>query len=112
MGEGILNNIVPPIFIVEDEDVIILASIAKAESWIEPIDVQLGGFVMYDSVGRLLKIQTDWKGNQISSLEVEPTHQADLAHALRAFLKASNVPQAEDENCDLPCLVLAFRSLR
>jgi hypothetical protein len=105
-----LNNIIPPIFIVEDEDVIILASIAKAQSWIEPIDVQLGGFEMYDSVGRLLKIETfRWRGNKITSLEEQPTHQKELEHALRRYLKASNVPQAHDPSCDLPCLVEACR---
>jgi hypothetical protein len=84
-----------------------MSSVQKAEGWIEPIDVKSGDFVVYDSVGRLLKIDTNWKGNRISAVEAEPSHRVDLEHSLRRFLKASNVPQADDPSYDLAWLVQA-----
>lgn len=114
LAEGFLrmNNITSPIFLVEDEDIMIFANPRQAELDLEPIDVRLGGFVMYDSVGRLLKIETlNWKGNRVTAIEEQPTHQKDLEGALRRFLKASKVPEGEDARCDLPCLVQACGKL-
>jgi hypothetical protein len=110
MGEGTLsNNIVPPIFIVEDDDVIILASVAKAESFTEPIDVKLGGFVAYDSEGRLLRFDATHWGVTVRAAELEPTHASELKDALRAYLKAVSEPASDDPTCDLACLVNACR---
>ena len=111
MGEGILsnNNIVPPIFIVDDEDVIVLASVAKAENWIEPVDVKLGGFVAFDAEGRLLRFNaTHWRVT-VTAAELEVTHASQLEAALRAYLVASHEEIGADSTCDLPCLVEACR---
>lgn len=106
-----MSLIAAPIFIVEDEDILTFASVRDAQMDLEPIDVKLGGFVAYDSEGRLLQIETDGRSVTISSVEDEPSHQNELEHALRRFLTASNAPQGEDPLCDLPCLVNACRKL-
>ena len=106
VGEGILmSHIAAPIFIVEDEDILTFASVRDAQLDLEPTDVRLAGFVAYDSEGRLLQVQTNGWSVTISSAENEPTHAAQLENALRRFLKAVNAPRAEDQTCDLPCLV-------
>ena len=104
-----MTDVAPPIFIIGDTDVIMFASVRQAERDLEPIDVRSGGFVAYDSLGRLLRLEASRWRVTITLAESEPSHVSELENALRAYLKALNDPVGEDAKCELPFLVDACR---
>ena len=110
LEEGILmSNLIPPVFIVDGEDVGVFASLEEALLQLEPRDVTNQEYTGYDSEGRLLRLETD--GERVSAYlaEDEPIHALQLETALRCFLRAMNEPSANDPKCDLSCLVAASR---
>ncbi|CAN5761070.1 hypothetical protein BH20ACI3_BH20ACI3_25130 [soil metagenome] len=107
MAERILmSSAVPPIFVIDDDDVIVYESV---EVDLEPLDVKAGGLVAYDAEGRLLRLETNRGEVTVSVAEEKPTHAAELEFSLRKFLKASDEPLADDPACDLKCLVNVCR---
>jgi hypothetical protein len=104
-----MADVIAPIFIVDDLDVVVYESLDEAEADIEPHDVQPGGFRTYDSEGRLIKLEV--KGSRVvaSLAEDQPTHAEELEFALRNFFDAKNDPIAKNPTCDLKCLVNACR---
>ena len=101
-----MSSAVPPVFVIEGEDVIVYGSV---EVDLEPLDVKAGGLVAYDAEGRLLRLETDRGRVIVSVAEENPTHALELEFALRRFLKATDDPLADDPACDLNCLVNACR---
>ncbi len=101
-----MSSAVPPIFVIDEEDVIVYESV---EVNLEPIDVKAGGLVAYDAEGRLLRLETDGWGVTVSLAEEKPTHALELEFALRKFLKSTHESVADDPACDLNCLVNACR---
>ena len=56
-----MQEITPPIIVVDDMDIMMFASIEEAEQSIEPVDAQAGDFVAYDAEGRVLRFDaTHW----------------------------------------------------
>ena len=104
-----MNSATIPIFIIEDADVSVYASVKSAEIDLEPIDVKTGGFVAYDAEGRLLQLKTNGWRVTISLAEERPTHAHELEVTLRNFLESTNDPIAHDSACDLDCLVNTCR---
>ena len=102
----LMSSAVPPIFVIEGEDVIVYASV---EVDLEPIDVKAGGLVAYDAEGRLLRLEANRWEVTVSVAEEKPTHAVELEFTLRKFLKATDDPLADDPACDLKCLVNACR---
>lgn len=101
-----MSRAVPPIFVIDDDDVIVYESV---EVDLEPLDVTGGGLVAYDSEGRLLRLETNRGEVTVSVAEANPTHAVELEFTLRKFLRATDDPLADDPTCDLNCLVNACR---
>jgi len=101
-----MSSAVPPIFVIDEDDVIVYAS---TEVDLEPLDVTGGGLVAYDAEGRLLRLETNRGEVTVSVAEAKPTHAVELEFTLRKFLKATDDPLADDPACDLNCLVNACR---
>jgi len=104
-----MPGIVTPLFLVDDADVFVYASVEDAERDIEPLDVQPGGLVAYGAEGRFVRLGTEGKTVLLQLAEDEPTHAAELEAALREHLRWRKEPAADDPACDLPCLVNACR---
>lgn len=77
----------PPILVAEGWDLKLYASIRDAELDLEPVDVESGIYVGYDSQGRLLKIETRDSAVVLSAAEPSPTHQRQLEELLRGALQ-------------------------
>ena len=101
-----MSGAVPPIFVIEGDDVIVFESF---EVDLEPLDIRDGGMVAYDAEGRLLRLEINRGAVTVSVTEENPTHAAELEFALRKFLKATGEAVADDAECDLKCLVNASR---
>ncbi len=101
-----MSSAVPPIFVIDGDDVIVYESI---EVDLEPLDVMGGGLVAYDAEGRLLRLETNRGEVTVSLAEEKPTHAVELEFTLRRFLKATGEPLADDPECDLKCLVNTCR---
>ena len=102
-----MQALTPPIVIIDGRDLDVLATVAEAQQDLEPIDIQRSQYVAYDAQGRLLRLETDGKHVKISLAEAEPTHAKELEVALREFLKAAHEPVAEDDTCNIACLIEA-----
>src|SRR5437899_3150835 len=77
----------PPIIADNHGDVLVFESVAKAELYMEPIDIRNREYVIYDSEGRLLTasiIKTE-KGRERVVVKVEEPHRHDR-EALRTIL--------------------------
>ena|SRR6185312_5700241 len=95
----------PPIVLFEDLDLMVFPSIEKAEQFLEPIDVEQGDCLGYDSEGRLLQFgvirpRSLWarmspSGERTVLLKAEsvPTHQDDLRDKLIAHLRHVGVSE-------------------
>ena len=79
-------TLVPPVILSESGDVDVFDSVGDAERYLEPIDVQVGRFVAFDSEGRLLKLRPTIPRVTIDSAEETPTHVKQLSDLLRRFL--------------------------
>lgn len=75
----------------------------------EAIDVRNQEYVGYDSIGRLLQLETNDNDVQIALAENQPTHAAELASTLRDFLERTHDPAANTLGHDLQRLVLYFQ---
>lgn len=51
--------------IVYDGDVLVFESVKKAEGYLEPIDVERGDFVTYDSESCLLRVSVDVRSRRV-----------------------------------------------
>jgi hypothetical protein len=78
--------IVPPVIVSESGDVDVFGSVGDAERYLEPIDVQAGRFIAFDSEGRLLKLHPTIPRVTIDCAEETPTHEEQLSDLLRRFL--------------------------
>lgn len=63
----------PPIIADNYGDVLVFESLAKAESYLEPIDIRNGEYTVFDSEGRLLKqsVIRDLKGREKVAIILE-----------------------------------------
>ena len=99
---------IPPIFIIDGEDVSIYKSVQDAAFHLEPIDVRNGEYVAYDSKGNLLRLETTQDDNSpivISFAEEGLAHVKALEVTLRGYLKAMGEQVNIDPPYDLSCLV-------
>ena len=107
-----------PLFVVEGLDISAYRTREKLETDLEGIDVAENRYQAYDAEGRLLTL-TAIGGRRsgfvvnvgrvtVSGVETTPTHQAELAKALRNHLDAIGRPPAE--GLELHQLVKAFLS--
>lgn len=87
-----------PIFIDNNGDIRVFASVQDAENWIEPIDVRDNEYEAFDSEGRRLRLTVQKQEGflrfgreyvQITEVESEPKHAADLRERLQTFLNAA-----------------------
>lgn len=77
----------PPIIVAEGWDLKLYGSIQDAELDLEPVDVEAGLYVGYDSRGCLLKLETRDSAVVLSAAEPSPTHQEQLEDLLRGALQ-------------------------
>ena len=105
MAKGLLmNDLLFPIYLIEDEDVMIFPSIRDVQMQLEPNLIR-GDEIAYDAKGRRLKIETDRRQVKVSVTEEDPMHAAELEASLRSYLIAMKEPLAKEARCNLPCLV-------
>lgn len=102
-----MSTVTPPIFIVDGLDIGVFESLRDVELHLEPIGLKNETREIYDSEGRLIRVEA--KGNRIIAVveEPNPKHARELEAALRGFLAEMNEPLAADPGCDLSCLVNA-----
>jgi hypothetical protein len=74
----------PPIIIYDNGDLLIFESIDKAESYLEPIDIDI--YTGYDCEGHLLSLTEQGDRVTIRLAETEPNHFNELRHVLIEFL--------------------------
>lgn len=112
--------LVPPIIVIDGGDVGIFKTKEEAEMFLEPIDVENGEFIAYDSEGRLLDLYTvteyqpcclllfikiPIKHVKIQCKETEPKHKEDLYNALISFLENIEINSEDVRNFDLKELI-------
>lgn len=100
----------PPLIVAEGLDLKLYDSVRDAELDLEPVDVQDGCYVGYDSEGRELLLTVREEKIEISAAEASPGHRRHLAELLRAALAAVGRPiQADSELEDLVEAARIFR---
>jgi hypothetical protein len=106
MAEGFLmNKFKFPIFVIEGMDIAMYNSLDQIQKQLESVDVKNQIYSTYDYEGRLLKLDTDGKQINVIFVEEDPRHARDLEEKLRRTLRFLKEPRADDETCDLQCLV-------
>ena len=95
----------PPVFVIDGNDVSIHSSLEDAALLLEATDVKRNLYVGYDSEGRLVRFESDRQRVKASLAEENPLHARELEEALRKYLRAMDVPEGNDSECNLPCLV-------
>jgi hypothetical protein len=81
----------PPIIVSESGDVETFESVAAAESYLEPIDVEKGRYIAYDSRGRLLQLIPTSPQVSIRAAEKDAGHHRELQDLLIEFFKRVGV---------------------
>jgi hypothetical protein len=77
----------PPIIVDNYGDTMIFTSIEDAEVYLEPIDVENGEYIAYDSEGRLLELIPTHPRITIRCSEQEPMHSDELRELLVSMLE-------------------------
>ena len=95
----------PPIILNEHGSIDVFQSTEAAEIYMEPIDVENGEYVAYDSEGRLLRIVPTSPRVTIETAELEPSHQDEVRALLVRLLTHLGVPKEELLNLSLGALV-------
>jgi hypothetical protein len=99
-----------PLFVFDGLDLMVVASHKRLQGDIEPVDVRLGEFEVFDSDGRRVKLETKtWAGTEAEINLEEPPASAKFSEKLREFLRAVNDAVVDDAECDLPCLIEAAK---
>ena len=90
-------------------DVCVFETIAQAESYMEPVDVRNGEYVVFDSEGRLLLPAVASNGNRertvLKSAESTPAHAKALREALIRFLVKTRFASPSPEKMNLAQLL-------
>ena len=111
----------PPILLYADGSFDFFKSVAEAERYAEPIDVQNHEYVAYDSDGRRLELRVETevvaglfglgKINRervcIVPAEDTATHAEELKNLLRAFLQKLGTPPDSPHSATLQDLIAA-----
>lgn len=99
----------PPIIADNRGDLCVFETIAQAESYMEPVDVRNGEYVVFDSGGCLLVPVVASNGNRertvLKSAESTPAHAKVLRDALIRFLAKTRFATPGMEQMDLAQLV-------
>jgi hypothetical protein len=106
----------PPIIAVSRGDLHAFETIAQAESYMEPVDVRNGEYVVFDSEGRLLVPLVASNGNRertvLKSAESTPAHASDLRNTLLRFLAKTRFATPGMEQMDLTQLLSRMPRMR
>jgi len=94
-----------PIFVCENGDVAIFASVADAQMSLEQTDVENNIYVAYDSEGRLLRLFPTSPRITIKRAEEEPTHAEELHSILFEFLLHVGEPASDLKQASLQEIV-------
>jgi hypothetical protein len=67
----------PPIIVDNYGDMMVFESLTKAESYLEPIDIRNGEYIVFDSGGHILKqsVIKDFKGRERVALTLEQDYK-------------------------------------
>ncbi|HYQ82430.1 MAG TPA: hypothetical protein VEP28_00170 [Rubrobacter sp.] len=82
----------PPVIVAEGLDLKLYDSVRDAELDLEPVDVQAGCYVGYDSEGHELLFAVQEGRVEISAAESSPGHRRKLAELLRTALASAGRP--------------------
>jgi hypothetical protein len=103
-----MNEVLPPIVVVEGFDVIIHSSLADAEQWLEPWWVRGHEGTIYDAIGYRLDAIVEEKSGKVAI--TRPTASVcaagELRSALVAYLQRSGKSRDETQLLKLPLDVL------
>src|SRR6266446_2055357 len=81
----------PPIIVSESGDIVTFESVAAAEPYLEPIDVEKGRYVAYDGRGRLLELMPTSTQISIKAAEKDASHHRERRNLLTAYLESVGV---------------------
>jgi hypothetical protein len=99
----------PPIIADSRGDVLVFETVALAESYMEPVDVRNGDYVVFDSEGRLLAVAVERKGRHDRTVlrpgEAIPAHASVLRETLLRFLAKTRLAAPGMEQMNLPQLL-------
>ena len=99
----------PPIIADNRGDLCVFETVAQAESYMEPVDVRNGEYVVFDSEGRLLVPVVASNGNRertvLKSAESVPAHEKALRDALVRFLAKTRSASPSPEKMSLAQLL-------
>jgi hypothetical protein len=99
----------PPIIADNRGDLCVFETIAQAESYMEPVDVRNGEYVVFDSEGRSLVPVVASNGNRertvLKSAESTPAHAKALRDALIRFLAKTRFASPSPEKMSLAQLL-------
>jgi len=99
----------PPIIADNRGDLCVFETVAQAESYMEPVDVRNGEYVVFDSEGRLLVPVVASNGNRertvLKSAESIPAHEKALRDALVRFLAKTRSASPSPEKMSLAQLL-------
>jgi hypothetical protein len=114
-----MSTPLPLIVVTDNGEILVFTSKAKAEGYLEPIDVRDGGYVAYDPEGRLfgIGVQTQ-KQRLLGNLRIElpervviraeediPTHSDDLRRKVLDYLVALGEQEVPLRKMPLAALV-------
>jgi hypothetical protein len=123
MTSPLATALVPPLVLVDGHDVMICATVAVAERFLEPWAVEDGSAEGFDATGRRLAFRVEttlptgpWskvfssprEAVRIEAAEQEPSGGAELAAALRDYVRAT-LPSERVEGVPVPELIALAR---
>jgi hypothetical protein len=103
--------VTPPIFIAEGGEVLVFSDVAKAEQYLEPIDVDRGRYDGWDSVGLALTLRTSpgrRLGERVVVISAQAPTRLDREGMQQRLQRALGVSLSEDRTSMLPQLVRQF----
>ncbi|MFM6268229.1 MAG: hypothetical protein ACKPGT_03580 [Microcystis sp.] len=99
-----MNSIIYPIIVYDNGDLLIFESNRIAESYLEPIDIDV--YTAYDCKGHLLKLMIQNNRVIIQLAEREPNHINELRQILIGFMLRLGVQSDWLSNASLQDLII------
>ena len=100
-----MNNITFPIYLIDDNDILIFRTLGNFQIYLEPSLIK-GNEVIYDSKGNLLKLDLDIDPTKLSIIDTSLERIKEFEQLLRTYLVLKNELLAFDkERTDLPSLI-------
>ena len=94
-----------PIIVDDHGDVLVFESVAIAERYLEPVDVENEEYVAFDSEGRKLDLIVEGLRVAVREGEGQPSQRVRLEESLRSFFEAIGLEKSWYESASLSELI-------